>query len=204
MRPPARALRLSGNCCQMRPRKNGLHGARTHNLIPRRHPPKGSWHGLALSGTSRAPPLTANLPTGHQPIVPGSAGQGQPARPGPVPWSDRGGAATKTVGAGSSARLPADGAGRPSFVDDRPARRSFRCPAPLASGVGLTQRDMSRAAHRLLTFVVHAQSSARVRQCHGVPAAPTQLRFRPHAPPSAAPALLAAWGRCGYLGLCPR
>jgi hypothetical protein len=37
--------------------------ARAHPTnSPRGHPPEGSWHGLALSGTSRAPPRTAYLP----------------------------------------------------------------------------------------------------------------------------------------------
>jgi hypothetical protein len=48
MRPPARTPRLSVIYCQMHPRKNGLHGARTPNPIPKGAPAPGV---VALPGT---------------------------------------------------------------------------------------------------------------------------------------------------------
>jgi hypothetical protein len=43
--------------------------------------------------------------------------------------------------------------------------------------------------------------SGSATECHPLP---TQRRFRTCGPPSPAPGLRAAWGRCGYLGLSPR
>ena len=142
MRPPARTPRLSGIRCQMRPRRDGLPGAYTHTTNSRRgHPTNGAWHGLARSGISRAPPLPARLPTGHQPPVSGRAAQGQPDRPGRVTWPVRGSAATQGVGAGGAARFTADEAGRwgrAPIVRRRPprlasCRRRRRLPQALAS-----------------------------------------------------------------------
>jgi hypothetical protein len=127
---------------QMRPRMDGLHGAYTHTTNSRRgHPANGSWHGLALSGISRAPPLPARLPTGHQPPVSGSAAQGERDRAGRVTWPYRGRAATQGVGAEGSARFTADEAGRwgrAPIVRRRPPRwesfrRLRRLPQALAS-----------------------------------------------------------------------
>jgi hypothetical protein len=114
----------------------------THTTNSRRGPPAtGSWHGLALSGISRAPPLPARLPTGHPPPVSGRAAQGQPDRPGRVTWPSRGSAATQGVGAEGAARFPADEAGRwgrAPIVRRRPprwdsCRRRRRLPQALAS-----------------------------------------------------------------------